>query len=234
MESGITNGNGHGHGEMTNRMKNCHGCCDDDISDDRDSRSDSGGDDFNKDAITMAFQSIIEHIGEDSGREGLQSTPMRAMKAIKYLTAGYNQTVESVIGEGLFHENVDSQMVTVKNIDICSLCEHHLLPFYGKIHISYVPKKQILGLSKVSRIADIFARRLQVQERLTKQIAEAIMDATDAQGVGVIIEAVHLCMVMRGVEKPGSTTVTSCFLGSYLTDSSVKTEFMLSVNSKNI
>ena len=170
-------------------------------------------------------------MGEDVEREGLESTPMRAAKALRFFTKGYTQTVEEVVGEGVFNENTQSDIVLVRNIDIHSLCEHHMVPFSGKVHIAYIPNGKILGLSKLARIADVYARRLQVQERLTRQIAEAIMRLISPKGVGVIIEASHMCMVMRGVEKAGASTISSTLLGVFESDRQIRQEFFNMVNS---
>ena len=155
---------------------------------------------------------------------------MRAAKALTFLTGGYCLSVEEVVGEGIFNEKTSGDMVMVRNIDIHSLCEHHMVPFSGKVHIAYIPQGRILGLSKLARIANLFAKRLQVQERLTRQIAEAIMKATGAKGVGVTVECSHMCMVMRGVEKAGSSTVTTTLLGNFETDKQTRSEYLDLVN----
>ena len=180
-----------------------------------------------------ALKTIIECMGEDADREGLLSTPMRAAKALQFFTTGYCQTVAEVVGEGVFNEETNNDMVMVKNIDIHSLCEHHMVPFSGKVHIAYIPNSKILGLSKLARISNVFARRLQVQERLTRQIAQAIMDAIDPIGVGVVIEATHMCMVMRGVEKTGASTTTSTVLGNFESDKQIRKEFFDLVNANS-
>lgn len=171
------------------------------------------------------FKKIIEAVGEDPTREGLRDTPARAAKAMAFLTQGYKQSVEEVVNGALFQSDSD-EMVIVKNIELYSLCEHHLLPFIGKCHIAYLPKNKIIGLSKVARIVDIFARRLQVQENLTKEIAQTIFEITGAKGVGVIIEAQHLCMMMRGVEKQNSVMTTSMMLGTMREDPRTRMEFL--------
>lgn len=198
---------------------------------DTSSESSTSADDDRTQKIAAAVKTILECLGEDVERDGLQSTPMRAAKALQFFTQGYCQTAEEIIGEGIFAEETESDMVVVRNIDINSLCEHHMVPFYGKVHIAYIPDGKILGLSKLARIADMFSRRFQVQERLTRQIAQAIMDSVSAKGVGVVIEATHMCMVMRGVEKAGATTVTSTLLGSFKEDKQTRAEFFQVVNS---
>lgn len=170
-------------------------------------------------------------MGEDVNREGVESTPMRAAKALQFFTKGYSQTVEEVVGEGVFNEDTQNDMVMVRNIDIHSLCEHHMVPFSGKVHIAYIPDGKILGLSKLARIADVYSRRLQVQERLTRQIAEAIMKLISPKGVGVMIEASHMCMVMRGVEKAGSSTISTTLLGNFESDRQIRKEFFQMVNN---
>lgn len=171
------------------------------------------------------FKKLIEEIGEDTTREGLRATPSRAAKAFQYLTKGYNENITKVVNNAVFESDND-EMIIVKDIELYSLCEHHLLPFFGKCHVGYLPAGKIIGLSKVARIVDVYARRLQVQENLTKQIAESIMEVTQAQGVGVVIEARHLCMMMRGVEKQNSLMKTSCMLGLFRSESSTRAEFL--------
>jgi GTP cyclohydrolase I len=171
------------------------------------------------------FKKIIEATGEDPTREGLKDTPKRAAEAMKFITQGYTHSIEEIVNGALFSSDTD-EMVLVKNIELYSLCEHHLLPFIGKCHVAYLPNKKIIGLSKIARIVDLYARRLQVQENLTKQIAQTIFSVTDAKGVGVIIEAQHLCMMMRGVEKQNSVMTTSVMLGSFREDSRTRGEFL--------
>ncbi len=172
-----------------------------------------------------SFAKIIEEIGEDLQRPGLLDTPDRAAKAFKFLNRGYDLSLEEVVNNALFPSD-SSEMVVVKDIELYSLCEHHLLPFIGKAHVAYIPNGKVLGLSKVARIVDMFARRLQIQENLTTQIADTIMDVTGALGCGVVIEAKHMCMMMRGVEKQNSSMKTSAMKGTFQTDISTRAEFM--------
>lgn len=180
--------------------------------------------------IAQAIKTIIECVGEDSDRDGLLNTPMRAAKALQFFTKGYCQTVGEVVGEGIFSEETDSDMVIIRNIEFHSLCEHHMVPFSGKVTIAYIPNGKILGLSKFARIVELYARRLQVQERLTRQIATAVMELLSPLGVGVIMEASHMCMVMRGVEKTEASTLTSTVLGSFKTDKDIRKEFFSLAN----
>jgi len=168
---------------------------------------------------------IIEAIGEDLQRPGLQDTPKRAAKAFEFLTRGYEQSVEEVVNDALFPSD-SSEMVLVQDVELYSLCEHHMLPFIGKCHVAYIPTGKVIGLSKIARIVDVFARRLQIQEALTSQIAETIMSVNDAEGVGVIIEAQHMCMMMRGVEKQNSVMKTSAMLGSFRSEQKTRDEFL--------
>lgn len=168
---------------------------------------------------------IIEAIGEDLRRPGLVDTPKRAAAAFEFLTRGYHQSVDEVVNEALFPSD-SSEMVLVQDVELYSLCEHHLLPFIGKCHVAYLPTGKVLGLSKVARIVDLYARRLQIQEALTTEIAQTIMDVTGAEGVGVIIEARHMCMMMRGVEKQNSVMKTSAMLGSFRTSQATREEFL--------
>jgi len=171
------------------------------------------------------YKELIQSIGENIHREGLKDTPKRAAEAFKYLTKGYHENIDDIVNKAIFESDND-EMVIVKDIELYSLCEHHLLPFFGKCHVGYLPNGKILGLSKISRIVDIFARRLQVQENLTKQIAETIQKYTNAQGVGVVIEARHLCTMMRGVEKQNSVMKTSYMLGAFRKNISTRSEFL--------
>ncbi len=177
------------------------------------------------DNLESLYKKLLESIGEDVGREGLKATPKRAAKALQYLTQGYNHNIEEIINGAVFTSDTD-EMIIVKDIEVYSLCEHHLLPFFGKCHVGYLPKGKIIGFSKVARIVDVFARRLQVQENLTKQIAETLMKAVGASGVAVVMEAQHLCMMMRGVEKQNSIMKTSCMLGAFRREISTRSEFL--------
>ena len=170
-------------------------------------------------------RNLLLKIGEDPDREGLLKTPERFEKAIGFLTSGYKQDPREVLQRAIFHETYD-EMVTIKDLDIFSLCEHHILPFFGKCHVAYIPRKNIVGLSKIARVVELYSRRLQVQERLTQEIATAIMDTLNPHGVAVVIEAFHLCMIMRGVEKQNSKAVTSAMLGVFRTRQSTRMEFM--------
>jgi len=175
--------------------------------------------------LESLYKKLLQNIGEDVNREGLKATPQRTAKSMEYLTAGYKLDIQEIINGAVFTSDTD-EMIIVKDIELYSLCEHHLLPFFGKCHVGYLPKGKIIGLSKVARIVDIFARRLQVQENLTKQIAETIMKAVGASGVAVVIEAQHLCMMMRGVEKQNSVMKTSCMLGVFRREISTRSEFL--------
>lgn len=175
--------------------------------------------------IEQLIHDLLEELEEDPRREGLLETPKRVSDALRFLTSGYQEDVASTISTAKFQVDCD-EMVIVKDIEFYSLCEHHLLPITGKAHIGYLPNNQVIGLSKMARVVDIFARRLQVQERMTNQIANSLMENLDAKGVGVVVEAVHFCMVMRGVQKQNSQTVTSAMLGAFRDDSRTRTEFM--------
>ncbi|MBT3461220.1 MAG: GTP cyclohydrolase I FolE [Gammaproteobacteria bacterium] len=175
--------------------------------------------------MEQAFRTILEQVGEDPKREGLLDTPARAAKAMEFLTKGYSETLDSLVNEALFASDT-SEMILVQDIELYSMCEHHMLPFIGKCHVAYLPTGRVLGLSKVARIVDMYARRLQIQENLTKQIAEAIHSVTGAAGVGVIIEAQHMCMMMRGVEKQNSMMKTSIMLGQFQANQSTRMEFL--------
>lgn len=175
--------------------------------------------------MEKAFADIIKKIGEDPSRDGLLDTPARAAKAFEFLTEGYRRNVKDVVNDALFDSDCN-EMVVVSDIELYSLCEHHLLPFIGKCHVAYIPRGKVLGLSKVARIVDLYARRLQIQEGLTTQIANTMMDVTGADGVGVIIEARHMCMMMRGVEKQNSVMRTSAMLGAFKDNQANRTEFL--------
>jgi GTP cyclohydrolase IA len=171
------------------------------------------------------FRQLIEAVGEDPEREGLRDTPGRAARALEYLTSGYKTDARTVVNDAIFESNMD-EMVIVRDIEMYSMCEHHLLPFIGKCHVGYLPKGRVIGLSKVARIVDMFSRRFQIQENLTTQIAESIMELVEPAGVGVVIEARHLCMMMRGVEKQNSHMTTSCMLGGFRSHSQTRSEFL--------
>ena len=178
------------------------------------------------------IRELWKEIGEDPQREGLERTPTRVAKAWEYLTSGYKQDVHDVLNEALFTEEYD-EMVVVKDIDLYSVCEHHLLPFFGKCHIAYMPSKRIVGLSKLPRLVEMFARRLQVQERLTTQIAQTLNEVLQPRGVAVVVEALHLCMLMRGVEKQNSKAVTSAMLGVFRDRPETRAEFMELIRSRS-
>ena len=175
--------------------------------------------------MEQAFLKILQEIGEDPARPGLADTPKRAANAMRFLTQGYSLDIDAVINDALFPSNTD-EMVIVKNIELYSMCEHHMLPFIGKCHVAYIPKGKVIGLSKIARIVDVFARRLQIQENLTNEIANCIIEKTGAAGAGVIIEAQHMCMMMRGVEKQNSVMTTSCMLGAFRNSQSTRNEFL--------
>ena len=177
------------------------------------------------DAIANNYREILQQLGEDPEREGLLDTPQRAVKAMQYLCNGYGKTLDEVVNGALFESDSD-EMVIVRNIELYSLCEHHILPFIGKAHVAYIPTGKVIGLSKVARIVDMFARRLQIQENLTRQIADAIQDVTQAAGVAVVIEAQHMCMMMRGVEKQNSVMTSSAMLGAFRNSGTTRQEFL--------
>jgi len=177
------------------------------------------------DRIVDAYRDLLQGIGEDTGREGLQRTPDRAARALEFLTQGYRQNLDEIINGAVF-ESSASEIILVKDIELYSLCEHHLLPFIGRAHVAYIPSGKVIGLSKVARIVDVFARRLQIQENLTTQVAESLMKCLEPSGVAVVVEAKHLCMMMRGVEKQNSVMKTSCLLGVFKDDARTRSEFL--------
>ena len=172
-----------------------------------------------------AYRNLLEAIGEDVDREGLRRTPVRAARALEFLTQGYRQDLDEIINDAVFASDA-SEIILVKDIELYSLCEHHLLPFIGRAHVAYLPNGKVIGLSKVARIVDVFARRLQIQENLTTQIAESLMRCLEPSGVAVVVEAKHLCMMMRGVEKQNSVMKTSCLLGTFKDDARTRSEFL--------
>lgn len=184
------------------------------------------------DSLSTHYRGIIEGLGENPDREGLQDTPQRAAKAMQFLTRGYHQSLEELVNGAVFESAMD-EMVLVKDIELYSLCEHHLLPFIGKCHIAYIPDGKVLGLSKFARIVDMYARRLQIQENLTREIAEAVERVTNAAGVAVVIEARHMCMMMRGVEKQNSVMKTSMMLGGFRKSQATRTEFLQLVAARD-
>jgi len=177
------------------------------------------------DSVANAYRELLQSIGEDVNREGLQRTPDRAARALEFLTQGYRQNLDEIINGAVF-ESRASEIILVKDIELYSLCEHHLLPFIGRAHVAYLPAGKVIGLSKVARIVDVFARRLQIQENLTTQIAESLMRCLEPSGVAVVVEAKHLCMMMRGVEKQNSVMKTSCLLGTFKEDARTRSEFL--------
>jgi GTP cyclohydrolase I len=177
------------------------------------------------DRIASAYRELLQSIGEDVNREGLQRTPDRAARALEFLTQGYRQNLDEIVNGAVF-ESSASEIILVKDIELYSLCEHHLLPFIGRAHVAYLPNGKVIGLSKVARIVDVFARRLQIQENLTTQIAESLMNCLEPSGVAVVVEAKHLCMMMRGVEKQNSVMKTSCLLGTFKDDARTRSEFL--------
>jgi GTP cyclohydrolase I len=181
--------------------------------------------DTDLDRIANAYRQLLQSIGEDVNREGLQRTPDRAARALEFLTQGYRQNIDEIINGAVF-ESSASEIILVKDIELYSLCEHHLLPFIGRAHVAYLPNGKVIGLSKVARIVDVFARRLQIQQTLTTQIAESLMNCLQPSGVAVVVEAKHLCMMMRGVEKQNSVMKTSCLLGTFKEDARTRSEFL--------
>jgi GTP cyclohydrolase I len=175
--------------------------------------------------IAKAYGELLQGIGEDLDREGLRRTPDRAARAFEFLTQGYRQDLDEIINDAVF-ESAASEIILVKDIELYSMCEHHLLPFIGRAHVAYIPNGKVIGLSKVARIVDVYARRLQIQENLTTQIAESLMNCLEPSGVAVVVEAKHLCMMMRGVEKQNSVMKTSCLLGTFKDDARTRSEFL--------
>jgi GTP cyclohydrolase I len=188
---------------------------------------------LNNAKLRILIKDLLENIGEDSKREGLLETPRRVADAYEFLTSGYHKKIEEVMNEAVFNEKYD-EMVLVKNIDFYSLCEHHMLPFYGKVHVAYIPNGKIIGLSKIPRIVDVFARRLQVQERMTQQIADTLEQFLQPRGVAVVSEAYHMCMMMRGVQKQNSSATASAVHGDFKDDQRTRSEFLNLIGHKNL
>ena len=182
-------------------------------------------------AIEPLVRQMLLHLGEDPGSDGLQRTPRRVDEALKFLTSGYHADVQKIVNDAIYAVKYD-EMVIVKDIEFFSLCEHHMLPFYGKVHVAYLPRKKVIGLSKIPRLVDVFARRLQIQERMTQQIAQTLMEVLEPQGVGVVCEARHFCMMMRGVEKQHSGAISSAMLGAFRTRKTTRDEFLSRVSHK--
>jgi len=188
-------------------------------------------DDEVTEVLSESFKTVIDKLGEDSNREGLLKTPERAAKAMQFLTRGYDLDADEILNQAIFHEEY-SEMVIVKDIEVYSLCEHHMLPFFGKAHVAYIPDGKIVGLSKIPRVVDAFSRRLQVQERLTLEIRDAIQRVLNPKGVAVVIEASHMCMQMRGVQKQNSVTTSSAFTGLFMSNDSTRKEFINLIQAK--
>jgi len=187
---------------------------------------------MNKERVAELVKELLIEIGEDPKRDGLLKTPQRVAEAYSYLTSGYDMELKSVINDAIFESDANNMIIS-RDIEVFSLCEHHMLPFYGVAHIGYIAEGRVIGVSKLARIVNFYARRLQIQERLTSQIARAVMDAVGAEGVGVVIEARHMCMMMRGVEKLNSSMITSSVLGSFHNDLATREEFMSLINSRS-
>ncbi len=188
---------------------------------------------MNIEKLSEHVKSVLEEIGEDVNRQGLVKTPLRVAKAYEFLTQGYHQKIEDVINDAIFDEDYD-EMVIVKDIDFYSLCEHHMIPFYGKVHVAYIPNGKVIGISKIPRIVDVFARRLQIQERMTKQIADTLDKYLHPEGVAVVVEGYHMCMMMRGVQKQNSITTTSAVHGVFKEDARTRTEFLNLIRKNRI